>query len=157
MLVGWINPSWSMWMQWQLDSWVQRFQENKFLLWRHKGAIVFNWCPTGNFDKLPGQFPFFEALQMTESTPLWQTCIDYSPLEKDFKTDANRARAFRGEFSLWCKRFVNVHLHCNVSNLKKISKMSTLSRLENILQTPVATFTFSASFHVWANQANLTV
>jgi len=24
------------------------------------------------------------------------------------------------------KRFVNVHLHCNVSNLKKISKMSTL-------------------------------
>jgi len=55
------------------------------------------------------------------------------------------------------KRFVNVRLHCNVSNLKKISKMSTLSRLENILQTPVTTFTFSASFHVWANQANLTV
>jgi len=26
-----------------------------------------------------------------------------SPLEKDFKTDANGARAFKGEFSLWCR------------------------------------------------------
>jgi len=28
---------------------------------------------------------------------------------------------------LWVKRFVNVHLHCIVSNLKRISKISTLS------------------------------
>jgi len=42
--------------------WVQRFQESKFVLRRHKGAIVFNLRPTGIFDKLPGKFTFFEAL-----------------------------------------------------------------------------------------------
>jgi len=33
------------------------------------------------------------------------------------------------------KRFVNVHLHCIVSNLKSISKISTLSSLEKFLRT----------------------
>jgi len=45
-------------------------------------------------------------------------------LEKDFKIDANGARAFIGHFLFGVetvKRFVNVHLHCNVSNLKNIS------------------------------------
>ena len=34
-----------------------------------------------------------------------------------------------GAFSLWCRKgkaFVNVHLHCIVGNMKRISKMSTL-------------------------------
>jgi len=44
---------------------VQRFQENKFLLRRHKGAIVFNLRPTGNCDELPGKFTFFQALVMS--------------------------------------------------------------------------------------------
>jgi len=37
------------------------------------------------------------------------------------------------------KRFVNFHLHCIVSNLKRISKISTLllSLLEKFLLTPV--------------------
>jgi len=39
---------------------VQRFQGNKFLLRRHKEAIVFNLRPTGNFDKLSGKFTFFK-------------------------------------------------------------------------------------------------
>jgi len=34
------------------------------------------------------------------------------------------------------KRFVNVHLHCIVSNLKRISKISTLLPLEKFLWTP---------------------
>jgi len=55
------------------------------------------------------------------------------------------------------KRFVNVNLHCNVSNLKKIRKISTFPLLEKFLRTSIATLTFSASFHVWANQAELTM
>jgi len=35
------------------------------------------------------------------------------------------------------KRFVNVHLHCIVSNLKRISKVSTLFPLEKFLRTPM--------------------
>jgi len=35
------------------------------------------------------------------------------------------------------KRFVNVVLHCMVSNLKKINNMSTLPPLENLLRTPM--------------------
>ena len=55
-------------------------------------------------------------------------------------------------------RFVNVHLHCNVSNLKMISKMSMLPPpLEKFLRTPTATLNLSASFYVWANQAKLAV
>jgi len=52
---------------------VQRFQENKFLLRRHKGAIVFKLRPTGNFDKLPGKFAFFPALlkQMKDDFKKW--------------------------------------------------------------------------------------
>jgi len=37
------------------------------------------------------------------------------------------------------KRFVNVHSHYIVSNLKTISKMSTLPRLEKLLRTPMET------------------
>jgi len=52
------------------------------------------------------------------------------------------------------KRFVNIHLHCNVSNPKNISNMMTLPPpLEKFLRTPMATFTLSASFEVWASQA----
>jgi len=39
------------------------------------------------------------------------------------------------------KRFVNVHLHCIVSNLKRISKISTLSSLEKFLRTPMDALT----------------
>jgi len=53
------------------------------------------------------------------------------------------------------KRFVNDNLHCNVSNLKKICKLSTLPPLEKFLRTPMAIFTLSASFDVWASQAKL--
>jgi len=51
-----------------------------------------------------------------------------APLE-DFKKDANGARAPTGHFRCGAeraKRFVNVNLHCNISTLKTISKMSTL-------------------------------
>jgi len=34
------------------------------------------------------------------------------------------------------KRFVNVHLHCTVSDLKRISKISMLPPLEKFLRTP---------------------
>jgi len=36
------------------------------------------------------------------------------------------------------KRFVKVHLHCIVRNLKKISGKSTLTLLEKFLRTPMA-------------------
>ena len=35
------------------------------------------------------------------------------------------------------KRFVNVYLHCIVSSLKRISKISTLPLLEKFLRTPM--------------------
>jgi len=35
------------------------------------------------------------------------------------------------------KRFVNVHLHCIVSNLQKIGKMWKLPPVENFLRTPM--------------------
>jgi len=35
------------------------------------------------------------------------------------------------------KRFVNVHLHCIVSTLKRISKISMLLPLEKFLRTPM--------------------
>jgi len=35
------------------------------------------------------------------------------------------------------KRFMNVHLHCIISNLKIIRKMSTLTPLEKCLRTPM--------------------
>jgi len=35
------------------------------------------------------------------------------------------------------KRFVNVHLHCIVGNVKKINEMSTLPPLEKFLRTPM--------------------
>jgi len=55
------------------------------------------------------------------------------------------------------KLFVNVHLHCNASNLRIISKMSTLPPLGKFLPPPMATLTLSASLPVWANQAKLTM
>jgi len=36
------------------------------------------------------------------------------------------------------KRFMNVHLHCIISNLKIIGKMSTLTPLEKCLRTHMA-------------------
>ena len=45
------------------------------------------------------------------------------------------------------KRFVNVYLHCIVSNLKRISKISTLPPLEKFMRTPmVATNEQMATF-----------
>ena len=82
-----------------------------------------------------------------------------APLEKDFEIDANRARAFTGHCLCGVetvKRFVNIRLHCNVSNLKKISKMSTLHPLEKFLRMPMATFDLSTSFNVWTSQTKLT-
>ena len=82
-----------------------------------------------------------------------------APFEKDFKIDANRAHAFMGHFLRGVetvKRFVNIRLHCNVSNLKKISKMSTLHPLEKFLRMPMATFDLSTSFNVWTSQTKLT-
>jgi len=52
------------------------------------------------------------------------------------------------------KSFVKIRLHYNVSNLKKISKMSTFHPLEKFLLKPMATFTLSTSFDVWVSQAN---
>ena len=77
-----------------------------------------------------------------------------APLEKVFKIDANGASAFMGHVLCGVetvKHFVNVYLHCNANNLKKISKMSPLTPSEKFLQTSVVTFTLWASFHVWAN------
>jgi len=41
---------------------IRKASLNKFLLQHHKRAIVFNLQPTGNFDKLPWKFTFFQAL-----------------------------------------------------------------------------------------------
>jgi len=80
-----------------------------------------------------------------------------APLENDFEIDANGARAFMVHFLCGVeavKRFVNVHLHCNISNLKNISNMMTLPPpTEKFLRTPMAIFTLSASCGVWASQA----
>jgi len=38
--------------------------------------------------------------------------------------------------------FVNVHLHCIVSNLKSISKFSSLPPLEKFLRTPMGSILF---------------
>jgi len=54
------------------------------------------------------------------------------------------------------KRFVNINLHCKDSNLKKISKMSTLPPSGKISAAPMATFTLSTSFDVWATQVKQT-
>jgi len=84
---------------------------------------------------------------MTESKLLWQTRIKLH-LKKisKLKIDANEARAFVGHFLCGVetvKRFVNVHLHCNVSNLKNISNIMTLPpSLEKFLLTPMAICTF---------------
>ena len=51
--------------------------------------------------------------------------------------DANGARSFIGHFLCGVetvKRFVNVRLRCNVSNLNKVSKMSTLPPWKNFCE-----------------------
>jgi len=63
-----------------------------------------------------------------------------APLEKDFRIEANGARASMGHFLCGVetlKRFVKIYLHCNVSNLKNISKMSTLSPPGKSLRRPL--------------------
>jgi len=66
---------------------------------------------------------------MTESTPFCDKFIGlYSSTEKDFRIDANKVRAFMWYLLSGVEtiiRFVNICLHCNVGNLKKISKMLT--------------------------------
>jgi len=44
------------------------------------------------------------------------------------------------------KRFVNVHWHCIVSNIERISKISSLPPLEKFLRTPVLLTWISSSF-----------
>jgi len=76
---------------------------------------------------------------MTESTPLSQLVQTTAPLEKDFKIDATGQRAFLGNFLCGVetgKRSVNVHLHCNVSNLKMISETSTFPPWKNFCGRP---------------------
>ena len=95
---------------------------------------------------------------MLQSTPLWQARTD--PPEKDFKIDANGARAFMGHFPCGvetAKRFVNVHLHCNLSNQKEISKMSMLSPSLKYFCHTRGYFHPSTSFDLWASQAKLTI
>ena len=53
------------------------------------------------------------------------------------------------------KRFVNIRLHCNVSNLKKIAKCRRCTSLEKFMRTSMATFTLSTRFNVWTSQAKL--
>jgi len=69
---------------------VQRFQENKFLLRCHKGAIVFNLRPTENFDKLPGKFTFFQALIVA----LPRKGLAFTPLSFQNADDANAMNYF---------------------------------------------------------------
>jgi len=72
--------------------------------------------------------------------------------------DANGARGLMGNFLCGvetAKRFVNIRLHCSVSNLRKISKMSTFHPLEKFLRTPMATFTLLTSFDVLYGQVRL--
>ena len=45
------------------------------------------------------------------------------------------------------KRFVNAHLHCIVSNLKRISKISTLPRPGNISADVHAPQLFKSLYH----------
>jgi len=83
-----------------------------------------------------------------------------APLEKDSKIDANGARAFMGHCLCGVetvKRYVNIRLHCSVSNLKKISKMTMLHPLQKFLRMAMDTFTLSASFEVWASQIKLII
>jgi len=70
---------------------------------------------------------------------MWQTGIAYSSTWKRFQNRCEWSTCFHGKFSLWCrnrKGFVNVHLHCNVSNIKMISKMSTLPPWKNLCGRP---------------------
>jgi len=84
-----------------------------------------------------------------------------APLEKDFKIDANGARAFMGNFLCGVetvKRFVNILSHCNVSNLKKIqAKCQRCTYRGKFSATPMATFTLSTSFDVRTSQVKLTM
>ena len=47
------------------------------------------------------------------------------------------------------KSFVNVHLHFIVSNLKKISKVSTLLLLEKFLRTPMVFQSWFTNARPW--------
>jgi len=88
-------------------------------------------APSGkNLEKYPGG-PHLEKILPTPMDREYTFVANsYTvPLEKDLKIDANGVRAFMGHFLCGvetAKRFVNIRLHCNVSNQKKISKMSTL-------------------------------
>ena len=78
---------------------------------------------------------------MTESTPLWQTCIAYSSTWKRFQLRCEWCACVQGHFLC-----VNVHLHCNVSNLKKISKMSTLPAWKKFFGRPRVLWPFQQAF-----------
>jgi len=54
------------------------------------------------------------------------------------------------------KSFVNIRLHCDVSNLKKISKMLTFHPWQ-ISADAHGYFHPLTSFDVWASQAKLTM
>jgi len=64
----------------------------------------------------------------------------FLPTKRRFRDCCRRMGHFCGVERV--KRFVNVHLHCIVSNLKRISKMST-PPLEKFLRTPVCRNAFA--------------
>jgi len=99
---------------------------------------------------------------MTESTLLWQTRIKLHLKNiSKLKIDANGARAFMWHFLCGVetvKRFVDVHLHCNDSNLKNISYMMTLPpSLEKFLRTPMAIFTIQQALRYGQDRLQLTI
>jgi len=82
-----------------------------------------------------------------------------APLEKDFKIDANGARASMGHF-LWCG---NSKAFCE--HLFALQRQQPKKQKQNVhvvpswknYSTSMATFTLSTSFDVWASQAKRTM
>jgi len=81
--------------------------------------------------------------------------------EKDFKIYANGTLAFHGAFALWCR---NSELFCeHLFALQHLQPENDRQNadvtlpLEKFLQIPMATFTLSPSFDIWANQVKLTM
>jgi len=91
---------------------------------------------------------------------LWQTRIAYSSTWKRFQNRCEWSACFHGEFSLWCRNrtpFCKRPFALQRQQLENNKQNVDVVPLEKFLQTPVATSTLSASFHVWANQAKPTM
>jgi len=71
--------------------------------------------------------------------PAWKICRYYfvtSTYRNILGYSCQRSAFFVTIAVKWSKRFVNVRIHCIVSNLKIISKISTLLPMEKFLRTP---------------------